>query len=330
MRIVTNFERFPPEWRASNGTVGFSEFAQDRASFLRYGGDSDAVFVVNCDPRLVLALARARVLGRHRRPVVAVDLVLRDPKSVKQRILAIEKRFALRQVDLFLHYFKDFAGIDERFGIGGSRADFVDFKANLWDRRVDGPRPEGDYVLCFGRSLRDYDTFFEAVELADVPAAIVEPRLSQVRAHGSRFSRSLESLPPNVRILHDDLSDDSQASLLSNARIVAVPLVRGSLVASGISTILNAMVLGKCVVASEGPGVSDLFDREVLQAPPEDARSLAAVLRRAWDDEQVRRTTAEAGWKYGIGCGSERDLFQRILDKVAARASLHGGSVALP
>ena len=329
MRIVTNFERFPDVWEASNGMHGVSEFAPDRSSFLEHSGHRDAVFVVNCDPRLVLALARARILGRHDRPIVAVDLVLRNPRTVRERILAIEKRFTLKRVDFFLHYFKDFAGIDERYGIGGSSADFVNFKANLWDRRVNGPQPEGEYVLCFGRSLRDYDTFFEAVELAGVPAAIVDPTLSQVRSHGSRFSRPLGSLPANIQILPDDMSNDSQALLLSNARIVTVPLVRGSLVASGISTILNAMVLGKCVVASEGPGVSDLFDREVLKFPPENAQALAQLLRRAWDDRELRTATALAGWTYGIGCGSEQDLFQRIVDKVAARQSVFGHDPAL-
>lgn len=324
MQIVTNFERFPSEWRASDGTAGTSHFAPDLSSFLKQGRDEHAVFVINCAPRLVFSLTRARFLGRHRRPIVAVDLVLRDPRSVRERILAVEKRFALKHVDFFLHYFKDFAGIDARFGIGGSRADFVEFKANLWDHRTDGPRPDGEYVLCFGRSLRDYDTFFEAVEVAGVPAAIVDPTRSDVRSHGSRFSRPLNRLPTNVRILPDDMTNESQAKLLADARIVAVPLVRGSLVASGISTILNAMVLGKCVVASEGPGVTDLFDREVLQVPAEDPKALALLLRRAWDDRELRTATASAGWRYAFACGTEQDLFRRIIDKVVARRKAFG------
>ena len=54
---------------------------------------------------------------------------------------------------------------------------------------------DGQYVLCFGQSMRDFDTFFDAVERLPYAAAITRPDLARLRLHGSRFSRSLDQLP---------------------------------------------------------------------------------------------------------------------------------------
>ena len=120
---------------------------------------------------------------------------------------------------------------------------------------------------------------------------------------------------------HDDQTERSQAEELQAARIVVVPMLRGRLVAAGISTILNAMILGKCVIASAGPGVTDLFDRELVSVPPEDPEALASAIGKVWNDTDLRRRTAQAGWEYAWRCGSEQDFNQRVIDAVAKWSS---------
>jgi glycosyltransferase involved in cell wall biosynthesis len=320
--IITNFERFPRSWVASDGTTGQSEFARSAAEFLAFRNDPRSVFMINCDTRLTLDLARRQLVPfAPRRPIIAVDLVLRRPRSLPQRLAGLGKRFLFSRVDTFVHYFKDHSAIDAAYGIGGRRGAFIPFKANIWNLRSDGARPDGEYVVCFGRSMRDFDTFFAAMERVAYPGAISDPAAAAVWTHGSRFSRPLDKLPPNVRIVPDDMSNESQAQVLGRAKLVVVPLIKGSLVASGISTILNAMALGKCVIASAGagPGVTDIFDRELLSVPAEDPAALAAMIERAWTDDGLRRRTAQAGWEYARRCGSEQDLFQRLIDFVAER-----------
>lgn len=323
MLIVTNIASFPRDWTASDGTAGRSECARTASEFLKFRRDTSSVFLVNCDARLALALALNRVVAFDApRPIVALDLVfLRRPKTIPARLAAVAKRVLLRNVDYFLHLFKDVRGLDSLYGIDADRSGFVDFKANLWNMRVDGARPDGDYVLCFGRSLRDFDTFFNALEGLDCIGAIADPRSASLREHGSRFTRPISALPPNVRVLDDDHSERAQATAIQGARIVIVPMVHGRLVAAGISTILNAMILGKCVIASEGPGVTDIFDRELLSVPPEDPEALAAAIRRIWDDRGLRQSTAQAGWEYAHRCGSEQDFNQRVIDAVVKWSS---------
>ncbi len=323
MLIVSNFRNFPETWRSSTGLEGRSVQAYTWREFLRHGKASDSIYVVNCHPRLTEEIAAASLLpGAPARPLVAVDLVLRTPQGLAERLKWIVRRFLLSRVDLFIHYFRDLEGYSKTFGIGPERSVFVPFKSNLCDRFDLKPDPGGEYVLCFGRSLRDFDTFFAAMELVPYPGAIARPDIAELRRHLARFSRSLDALPPNVRQLEDDGSEDAQIRILGGARIVALPVIRGSMVASGISTCLNAMRLGKCVVGTEGPGMTDVFlNGEVLTVPPEDPSALAAAIRRAWEDMELRNRVAAAGLEYSIRAGGEQALYQRIVDSVSAWAA---------
>jgi glycosyltransferase involved in cell wall biosynthesis len=318
MLIVTNIRSFPRQWTAHDGTAGRSELALTTSEFLKHRHRADTVFLVNCDGRLALELAAARAVPFRRNPaLIALDLVfLRKPTSIPGRLASLAKRFLLRHVDYFLHYFRNVRPLDSAYGIDAGRSGFVDFKANLWNARSDKPEPDGDYVLCFGRSLRDFDTFFEAVRRVGYPAAIAEPQFDSLYEHGSRFTLPLSALPPNVRILPDDHTEASQIAAIRDARIVVVPMVRGRLIGAGISTIVNAMALGKCVIATEGPGADDVFSKELLSVPPEDPAELATAIDKLWSDADLRRATAQAGWEYAQRCGSEHDFNRRVIDAV--------------
>jgi glycosyltransferase involved in cell wall biosynthesis len=316
MLIATNFVRFPQSWRAANGIQGTAVPAFTPREYWSRRGPG-TVWLVNCNTTLTLKLGAIKLVSPRSAKLMAVDLVLRAPTG-SARLSQPLKRLLFHQVDHFIHYFRDVSGFERSFGIGADRSAFVRFKVNLLDRyRVD-PAPDGDYVLCLGRSMRDFDTFFEAMEQVPYPAAITTPTPAVFAQHGARFTRPLDALPANVRVVDDDGSDDSMIRIVSGARLVVLPVLKTSMVASGISTALNAMILGKCVIGSEGPGMSDIFTDEVLMAPPEDSAALARVIKRAWEDDRLRRGTAAAGLSYAREAGGEPELYQRIIDQVAA------------
>lgn len=320
MLIVHNFRAFPENWKAATGQQGTSLHAGQRAAgFLEYRRDPEAVFLVNGNVPLVMELA-ARMLGGARRPLIAVDLVLREPETFAGRLLLPLKKALLSRVDRFIHYFRDLRGLTRVYGIGPERSSYVSFKVNLADRHALAPEPEGEYVLCFGRSMRDFDTFLTAMErLPDVPGAITRPDPRVFAAHHARFTRPVSTISANVRILDDDRTEKAEVRILGNAKLVVLPILAKSLVASGISTCLNAMFLEKCVIGSEGPGMSDIFTSEVLTFPPEDPQRLAETIRRAWDDCALRRATAAAGRRFALQAGAEPELYQRIIDEVVLR-----------
>jgi glycosyltransferase involved in cell wall biosynthesis len=319
MLIVTNFSSFPTQWTAASGRPGRSVSAASLRQFMPYFRRDDTVFVVDCGNRLLLELAALFTCAPgFRRPLVAVDVVLRRPASMLDRLALPVRRFLLHRVDHYIHYFKDLNAYQELFGIGPERSSFVLFKPNIRHRQNVGYQPDGQYVLCFGRSFRDYDTFFKAVERLPYPAAIPHPDFAQLRAHGSRFTRRMSQLPKNVTVLDDDGSDLSHVRIMRGARLIVIPTLKSHIAPSGLGTYLNAMILGKCVIASDGPGVSDLFLGEVLSVPPENADALAAAIRGAWEDDELRLRTAAAGYDYATRLGGQSELYQRIIDDVVS------------
>jgi glycosyltransferase involved in cell wall biosynthesis len=320
MLIINNFHAFPGKWQASTGERGTSLQAAAADDFLKLARTApNSLFLVNCNPRLTLELGAAKLLRRTPVPLVSADLVLRTPSTVSQKLVMAVKKPLFRQVDLYIHYFRDHRRFAETFGVAANRHEFVPFKVNLGQRYKDLPdRPDGDYALCFGRSLRDFDTFFAAMERLPYPGAIAKVDPAQLTAHGARFSRPLSQLPANVRILDDDGSEEAQIRILGGAKIVVLPILKSSLVASGISTCLNAMQMAKCVIGSEGPGMSDIFGREIIAVPPEDPAALAVAIRRAWEDDSLRLRTAQAGRAYALQAGGEQELYQRIIDVIVS------------
>ncbi len=321
MIIVTNFVHFPSTWSAPGQKVGSAIYARTAAEFLAHQGP-DTVWLVNCDPHLTLRLAFRKLLRSGGPKLVAVDLVLRRPKGFRDALPMSVKRFLLKRVDHFIHYFSDVRAYQETFGIDAARSSFVPFKANLAESHTLQPEQGSEqYILCFGRSMRDFDTFFDAVEQLPYPAAISRQDPAVLRTHGARFTRSWEQLPANLTVLDDDGGADAQVRILENAKIVVLPILKTSMVASGISSCLNAMSLGKCVIGTEGPGMSDVFQEgEVLVVPPEEPAKLAAAIRSVWEDTELRRKTADAGFRYAKAAGGEQQLYQRILDRLASLA----------
>jgi glycosyltransferase involved in cell wall biosynthesis len=314
MRIVTNFERFEPLW-TSHGETGEAVMARTFSDFLRELPRCDLI-LINSDIVLTLRFSAYFLMYPwKRKPIVAVDLVLRRPKTFQARLAALVKRLLLARVDHFIHYFKDLDGYSSCYGITPERSSFVAFKPNLryrYEPRLD--LPEGDYVLCLGRSQRDYDTFFDAMEGLRFPAAIPAPDFTALREHDSRFTRPLDRLPSNVRVLNDDGSQQTMIRAIEGAKIVAVPVLRSTLAASGISVYLNAMLLGRPVVISNGPGVSDVLTDQAVMVPPEDSRSLRRAIARVWEDGDLRARLVESGRKYALSLGGEPELRARILE----------------
>ena len=315
MLILTNIDGFPSHWRAANGQAGTSRVARTLPELRSQLGEATLI-IIDGNPQLVLDLCLYFFFHpRRRRPLVSVDIVLRAPPAgVGPALKTWVKRLLLTRVDHFIHYFKDLRGYSQYYGITPERSSFVPFKPNLRYRYDAMLRADGRYVLCFGRSLRDYDTFLRAAELFDYPAAVPTPDFAQLIRHGSRFTRSLEELPANVEVLPDDGGQDSQIRILEGAHLVVLPILKSSLL-SGIGTYLNAMMLGKCVIMSEGPGGSDVLTDQALFVPPEDPAALAEMIRRCWEDDQLRHRTAERGHAYAMSLGGEPQFYQRIIDR---------------
>jgi glycosyltransferase involved in cell wall biosynthesis len=313
LRFASNLERFPRQWEV-RGIRGTSLYCPDWNSFRQALASTD-LLIVNCDPALTFRLGLYfHLFPWLRKPALAVDLVLPVPKGAGGFLKALGKRFCLQGIPHFVHHFRDLRGYERYYGIDPARSSYLSFKVNL--PIPESPDSEGSYVLCIGRSERDYDSFFACMEqLPSIPAAIPAPDPAQLAVHGSLFSRSPDHLPANVRILPDDGDSESQIRMLQGARIVALPLLRDRIKASGISVYLNAMAMEKCVITNTGPGTSDVLQGEAVLIEPGDPSSLAAAIARIWNDDAERRAVARKGRAYAVNCGQEADCYRRILER---------------
>lgn len=294
--------------------------------FLQQSKHADLV-IINTDGALMMKLAALYLLFPfRRRPILGNDLLLRTPLTAKAKWTRPIKRFLLGRISHFTLYSKMLEGYEKFFGIGPDRVTCVKYKPDIRFRYEYKVGADGEYILCFGRSERDYDTFFQAIEkLPDLPAAIPPPNFEAFKKHTSRFTYDVNHLPPNLTILADEGGAESLIRIIENAKIVVLPMLSKRIAPAGIGTYLNAMLMGKCVIITHGVGTTDVLDAsQVLLVPPEDPEALARAIRLAWEDNELRERVAASGRIYAESCGGEQELRQRVLDvaveKLAPRA----------
>jgi glycosyltransferase involved in cell wall biosynthesis len=281
------------------------------------------IIVIDCrDTLLYRIAARFLLLPWTRRPLVAVDLVLRKPVTLRHRVAARIKRLLFGRVDHFVHYFRDLSGYTRYFGISAARSSYVPFKVNSRDVQAAVKDASEEYIFTMGRSLRDYDTFIRAVAELPFPAAIPEFSFDRFEGKDQSFHWTRENIPKNLTVLPDAGGRRELVRNLSRARVVVIPTRSDSLCASGLSTYLEAMYLGKCVIASGGPGTSDLLTDQAILVPPHDVAALKAAIVRVWEDHALRRGVAEAGRRYAASLGGEPELLCRIHQQ-AVQVALH-------
>lgn len=151
----------------------------------------------------------------------------------------------------------------ETWGIPVDRVVFTPFPMTLYDH-WDEPTHDGGYLFAGGNSLRDYELLAEAVRDVDVDVHVAS---RWVPAH------------PTERLHARTTSHDEFVELLLGCRAMVLPLER-SVRSAGQQTYLNAMVLGKPVVVTDGLGVRDYIVDGVtgVVVPPDDPQALRAAL----------------------------------------------------
>jgi glycosyltransferase involved in cell wall biosynthesis len=172
-------------------------------------------------------------------------------------------------------------------------------------------------VLCAGRTLRDIRTFVAAMRIAGCPGIILQQRADIVVQHGT--SPIVEELPSNLQLIIDEESTpESFARYIAGARVVVIPRYRGDIAATGISTYLLAMALGRCVIISDGPGAGDVLRDEAVIVPPGDVEQLASEIGRYWRDDEMRTLVAGRGRRYAYRLQGEERLVRDIVREIAA------------
>jgi glycosyltransferase involved in cell wall biosynthesis len=127
---------------------------------------------------------------------------------------------------------------------------------------------EDQYYLAAGRSFRDYETLIRAVAGTSLRVLIVGGRGTVKEYAGLANVRTMENIPAS-----------ELEGLMLRSRAVVVPL-EDRAISIGQSVVLQAMALGKAVVATRTAGTIDYIDHmnDGMLVAPGDERELRDAL----------------------------------------------------
>lgn len=147
------------------------------------------------------------------------------------------------------------------------------------------------YVLSIGTEMRNYDLLFASVLNLDIEVVV---KATSAWMRGSRKSQTMP-VPPNVKLITERLSYVELRELYAGAELVIVPLY-DTPQAAGITTILEAMAMCKCVIATRSAGLPDILVDNVtgVVTDPTPA-ALAGAITALRMNPQHRDALAHAG-----------------------------------
>lgn len=162
------------------------------------------------------------------------------------------------------------------WGVSPDRVWFSPWPYVLRGEELESP-PTDDFVFAGGDSLRDYGPLIEAARGVEAEIVIATRRADAAAAEP----------PPNVRV--GPVSPSRYVDLLRRARVVVVPLAETFERSAGQTTYVNAMALGKLVIATDTTGVRDYIEdgRTGLVVAPRDSSAMERAL--AWTVDPANR-----------------------------------------
>jgi glycosyltransferase involved in cell wall biosynthesis len=218
---------------------------------------------------------------------------------------------------IFLYAATQRAYAEDVLGIPAHKLHLIPFHA---DTRFYQPMPDAVVerrISSAGLELRDYPTLIEAVRGLDV-----EVRLAAASpwSKGRNETRDRQ-LPPNMSAR--SYAYDELRELYANSRFIVVPLYENDFQA-GVTTMLEAMAMGKAVIVTHTKGQVDVITHGIngIYVPPGNAEALrdAIVNLLAHPDEAARlganaRRTVESEMSLDLWA----DRISRVVRDVAAR-----------
>jgi len=260
-------------------------------------------------PQLTACVALIKRITGSRRPLVGWAFNLNNTGERVTRRLA---GFALRSVDrLVVHSRREIDVYARAFSLPREVFRFVPF--GVEDLTPDPALTEDTdppFVLAMGSAGRDYETLIGVVRSLGVPLVIVA---------GQHAVDGL-TIPDGVTVRSGLTPEDCHA-LTQRARVCVVPLAN-TVTAVGQVTVIESMLLGKAVVATDTVGTEDYVqdgDTGVL-VPPADGDALAVAIRRLWNAPEVRASLGCAA-RDRIRATSIYPVTGRIMAEVLAEAA---------
>ena len=232
--------------------------------------------VVTWDDRFALIYALLLMLSRSRSRHVAILSWMAPPKK------AFALRFVQKHMDRVIVWSQSHKDLlVEFFGVSPSRIVVIPYWVDQGFFRPLGAFVEG--ICSVGDSRRDYATLIEAVRDLDVTCRIVTKLKPHVKSNPDYDATStslgqVDDLPGNI--VYGPASPLELRTVYARARFVVVPLFP-TFRDSGITTVTEAMAMGKAIICSRIYGQMDLLEDGVngIFVPPGDPQALRQAIQ---------------------------------------------------
>ncbi len=285
------------DWSALPGAAGGRSVGQSLRQVGTALGQMDQVDVVFSDSeRIGIPLALGMRARRRRTPHLMIGHHLGNPRKAPFFRVAKAHRYIDRIV---VHSPNQLELLQAGLGLSDDQVTVVPYgiDTEFWSEPTTSE--DGDLVVSAGREHRDYRLLVDAV------GGHCRLFMTDASAHNPGARRNLpDALPPGVERRRVGILELRE--LYARASVVAVPLVATSY-PFGITTVLEAMSMGKAIVVSDTEGLQGVIEdgRTGLVVAPGDGDALRdAVLGLLRDPEaRVRLGRAareEAVTRFGL------------------------------
>ena len=268
---------------------------------------ADAVVTMGARASLAYGLLCAATGVASRQVMMEYFLDIPRPRSWRWRFKhALYRIVARRALGILVNSKGEIASTASRFSLPREKVLFVPMYST-----IEPPEciDENDgIVVSIGRTLRDNETLLAAARRFLAPLVLVVGKADKLP----------EPLPPNVELLREIPLEEAQR-LMRKAAVVAVPLLPAER-STGQVVVLEAMALGKPVVATELAGTVDLITdgTDGLLVPAGDIEAFAKAVNRLLDNPTEARALGRAAYRRILSTGSADHRGRALLDAVAA------------
>ena len=168
------------------------------------------------------------------------------------------------------------------------------------------------YIFACGLENRDYQTLTQAAALMDKPVRV------QASGFFPREDAVDQGLPSNMTINRTRLPYADLRAQYGGARFVVVPL-HDVPYAAGATGILEAMAMGKAVIAADSCGLTDYTGLDsVIKVPVGDAAKMAAAAEALWRDPQACEQMGRANREWLLRNATVEQYASRIAGRILA------------
>lgn len=298
---VLDISTFPALERFEHDITRFYMPQGIRAAIRLARGEYDLVLSHGAQSAVVLSLLRRIHKGRAKH--VLFDIGSFASASESGMVLRLLK-FASRSLDgLICHASGQLSYYGEQFPWISDFARFIPFGTDFDFFNATAGDVAGSYICCVGASKRDWATLVEAYR-----ASCIDAPLKLVGCTDAAFGGNGVELIPHVPVRR-------MIDIIRGATLCALPL-KEYRYSYGQMTLLQQMVLGKCVVAADVTGIRDYMraGETALVYEPGDVNGLSELISAAYKDDGFRRRIGAAGRESVLTYYNERRMATDIED----------------